>query len=327
MRTELQNRCDLFMQNREVVHKTYSWDDSRLTTMAANIATGSGRLLDADMLKESEKVLKKSTGIFSEFRNNLKTMMIVKMALSTNPQIYFDGVQKVYEMLNRKRLFGSEERVLAAVSIYENSEETGAEGVVEKTYQIYDDMKKNHPFLTSDEDMPMAALLALCDRSVAELTDEVERCYEAVRKSAWNSNAVQTLSHVMALDPQPTDVKVDKIEAIYHGLLARDKKYSGRYELAALGTLPMLDMDPKRIVDDISEVDDWLKIQKGFGGLFGAGKAERMMYASLLVADTYMPEVDAQSVVRGGTLSAVVAQQVAFMVIIASTAASSAASN
>ena len=327
MKVELQNKCNLFIQNKELVQKTYRWEDDRMTLLAADIATGAGKLLDAGELKESEKLLKENTGIFSDFRQNLKTVIIVKMALATDAEAYFKGVEQVYDLLNKGHLFGSEQRVLAALSIYENCGAENAEKVVAKTKQIYDYMKKEHPILTSEEDLPMAALLALSEKEPEELVEEMERCYQAMKDLSKSNNAVQSLSHVMTLDQQPTETKAEKIRAIFKGLQDSGMKYGKGFELAALGILPMTGLETDTIVEDIAAVDELLKTQKGFKNLLGLGKTERLMYATLLVADTYIPESDVPSIIMGGTLAAIVCEQVALMLIVCSTAATVNASN
>ena len=327
MRIELQNKCNLFFENKDLIQKTYRWEDSRMTMLAANIATGAGKLLDAGKLKESEKLLKENAGIFSDFRQNLKTVIIVKMALSADAEAYFKGVEQVYDLLNKGHLFGSEQRVLAALAIYENCGTENAEKVVAKTTQIYEYMKKEHPILTSDEDLPMAALLALSEKEPEELAEEMERCYKAMEDLSRSNNAVQSLSHVMTLDQQPTETKAEKIRAIFNGLQDSGIKYGKGFELAALGILPMTGLETDTIVEDIAAVDELLKTQKGFKGLLGLGKTECLMYSALLVADTYIPDSDVPSIIMSGTLATVVCQQVALMLVACSTAATASASN
>ena len=327
MKAELQSKCDLFLQNRELVQKAYRWEDSRITLLAANIATGVGELLDEGKLKESDKLLKENAGIFSDFRQNLKTVIVVKMALSADAEAYFEGVKQVYDLLSKGHLLGSEQRVLAAMSIYENCGLEGAEKVIAKTTQIYEYMKKEHPILTSDEDLPMAALLALSEKEPEELAEEMERCYQAMKDMSRSYSALQALSHVMTLDLQPTETKSEKIRAIFNALQDNGMKFGRGYELAALAILAMTDRATDTIVEDVAAVNELLKTQKGFKGLLGGANTECLMYSALLVADTYIPESDVTSIIMSGTLATVICQQVALMIVATSAAATASASN
>ena len=322
----LQNKCDLFIQNKEIVQKAFKWENDRMNLLAGSMFAGAGRVADVDKLKECEQQLKHAAGIFSEFRGNLKMVLLVKMALSDNPTEFFEGVEQVYKMINKKHLFGSDMRLLAAVSIFEHSGVENAEQVIARTNEIYNLMKKEHPFLTSEENIPFAALLALSGADTDKLLDEAERCYSAMKDKFFSSNAVQSLSHIMALDEQPTEVKTDKIAAIYNGLKQNKKKFGTGSELAALGVLAMSDQEVGFLVREISEVDDFLKNQKGFG-IVGVGAAERLLYAALLVADYYMPQSHIQGVVIESSLAAVIAEEMLLLATLSVTTASVAASS
>ena len=70
-------------------------------------------------------------------------------------------------------------------------------------------MKEKHPWLTSDEDIPFAAMLAVSDLDTDSLISEMEKNYEILKQKFSDKNAVQTLSHVLkkviseALRPRP----------------------------------------------------------------------------------------------------------------------------
>lgn len=326
MNQDMKERCELFIKNRDAIKSAFSWDGDAMAIMGSVLYTGKMVTVDVAKMKECEQILKKKAGFFSDFRGNLKLAMICNMAMSEDPAVYFDGVDEVYKELNKNKIFGSEYRILAAMTIYSNAE-ADKNAAVERTLQIYQGMKKEHPFLTSDEDIAFAAMLAMTDMDIDELMNEMEQCYTAMKKYFSSDNAVQSLSHMLALNDLPVDAKCQRVQEIYGGLKDAKRKYGTGYELSTLGALSMLDFSTREIVEKICEVDDFLKEQKGFG-TFGTGNTARLMYATLLTMANYMPESDVmEKAVMGSTLATVIAQQMALIAVVVTTTATTTVNN
>lgn len=327
MNVKLQEKCDLFIANRDAVKDSFKWQDERMSILCSIIYTGKGLQVDTGKMKECEAILKKKTDVFSDFRSNMKMTILANMAKASDPEEYFNRLENVYQLLKKNKWFGSEYKVMAAMVICENVPQGGEEAVIERTQAIYQAMKQLHPFLTSDEDISFAAMLAMSDQSIEVLTTEMENCYQELKGDFFSNDAVQSLSHILALYQNGTSVKCQKVRDIYSALKEMKRKFGTGQELAALGALSMLDLSPTVIAKEIADVDDFLKQQKGFGAL-GTGSTQRLMYASLLVMDNYMPESSImQNTVLGSTLAIIIAEQIAMIAIMAAVAASSAANN
>lgn len=316
MNQNLKDRCELFISNRDLIKKYFRWENDTMHVLCGILLAGESRHADIEKMMTCEKILKDRTGVFSEFRGNLKMPIITKMSMAENAEIYFSQVEKIYNILNANKWFGSEYKILAAMTICDHARELEYEVIVKRTQAIYQCMKKEHPFLTSDEDTSYAAMLALSDADIGSLIQEMEKCYTFLKKDFISSNAVQSLSHILALNGLPTEEKCQKVKEIFQALKNKKRKYGTGYELASLGAVSLLDLSVEDIVNEIIGVDDFLRVQKGFGTL-GIGGAQRLMYAALLVADTYMPESKTmQNSVMGSALSTIIAQQVAMTAII-----------
>jgi hypothetical protein len=117
-------------------------------------------------------------------------------------------------------------------------------------------MKSEHPFLTSSEDSVFAIMLALSSLSDEEIIRETEICYNALRERFKSRNAVQSLSHVLALYSDGAYTAADRCRntiALYDALREKGMKYGTEYELATLGTLAMLDCSIEEKVADLDE--------------------------------------------------------------------------
>ena len=94
-----------------------------------------------------------------------------------------------------------------------------------------------------------------------------------------------------------------------------------RFFLAALA---MLNAAPDALARDMMDVDAFLAQQKGYG-FWGADKKTRLMHAAMIVSDEYVPRDAVDTAALTGTVSLIIAQQMAMYAIMASTAAANAA--
>lgn len=85
----------------------------------------------------------------------------------------------------------------------------------------------------------------------------------------------------------------------------------------------------EELVADVVEIDKWLAGQKGFGVLGSVNKKQRLMYAGFLVQKEASDAGTMQTTAVNGTISMLIAQQMAMCAVIAasSAAAASAATN
>ena len=330
MREAIKQRCDLLIENWKLIHKGFWLENGTLAAIAGETYAERGKSADVEKLKESHKLLKKKEGIFSEFRGNTELIVSAKMALSDNPEGYLEKVTEVYDKLQKGKFWGSSYRALAAMTICDAGKASEADSVIEKTNELLKGMKKDHPFLTSDEDTCFAVLLAMTDKNTADILDELEETYQNLKKSfAHHDNAVYSLSQVLTAYDGNAQGKSDKAQDIYDAFKAAGAKYGKEYELASLGTLVGLSASPESIAAEVIEVADYLKGNKGFG-TFDMGKATRLMFGTMIVAgenadDNYKVGASAIS----GTVARVVAEQTAVMVaiIVASTATTTSSSS
>ena len=56
-----------------------------------------------------------------------------------------------------------------------------------------------HGRMTSGEDSTFCALIALLDKTDEVLLGDAEECYKILKSNFFSSNAVQSLSHVLAM--------------------------------------------------------------------------------------------------------------------------------
>lgn len=328
MRESLSILCNNFIENRDTIKSTLGWENSYLYPVCAAIFTDKGKRACAQDLLHCRDILKSETGLFSNFRGMSKLAMISMMAVEENPKERLKNALDAYSSL--KEFFWSSEYLPMVSMVIADLVEPERYGeLAEKTKRIYKLMKNEHPFLTSGEDSVFAALLALSEMSDEKIVAETEKCYQLLKPEFFSGNAVQSLSHVLALCEGTAENKCYRTMQLFNGLKARGYKYGTDYELATLGVLAMLPVELEQVMTDIIAADDFLATQKGYGFL-GIGRKQRMMHAGMLVVSDYMKDdknYAMSSAAIGSVISSIVAQQTAMCAAVAASSAAAASSN
>jgi len=323
MRHSLSALCATFIDCRDTIKSAFFWENSSIYPVAASVFVDKRRRADKERLIMCRDILKENTGVFSNFRSHIKLPMIAMMAVSNDPQTKLKRALGVYTAL-KEHFFTSDYLPLAAMSIAEMAEPEKYEELAKKTRRIYDLMKKEHPFLTSSEDSVFAALLALSDKPEEQLVRDAEQCYDLLKPNFFSGDAVQSLSHVLALCDGDAEFKCSRAMAIFEALKETGNKYGTGHELATLGVLSVLPGEVDAIAEDVATMASLLKGRKGYG-IFGATKAQRLMHAAMIVVSEYLGDTNAmQAAAVTSTVSIIIAQQAA---VCAAVAASTAAAN
>lgn len=317
--------CELFIANKKAVKKVFPWDGGLIHTCCAGIYSSKGMTVDTRILKECRNMLKSRTTVFSNFRSTVSSPLISLLAAGETPSLTLDNTLQIYKAL-KKQLRNTTYLPLTATVIAQSANPLDFDRIVSRTGHIYSLMKSKHPFLTSGEDNAMCALMALSDKTDDILLDDMEECYRILKKQFFSSNAVQSLSHVLALcDGAPAD-KCNRTVRLFKILKESGRKYGTDYELASLGVLAMSNADFNEIAALMTEIDAWLSKQKGFGVMSPISKRQRLMYAGILAGRKYIDETSIQITSVNSTMSMIIAQQAAICACAAAGAASAASS-
>ena len=327
MQESLQRRCDLFVENTQLIKEGFRWESGYLFPACAEMLTAAGRRADIPAMKDCRALLKQETGFFSNFRGISEVVTLTKLSMSKNPQERLVRIQSVYAAL-KEWFRNSEFLVLAAAIVVDLAEPAAYVELAARAREIYNQMKSNHPFLTGGEDSTFAVLFALSDLAPCDADAEMERCYTLLKNAFFSGNALQSLSHVLALGQAPAAQKCERVAALFQLLKDAGHKYGTGYELPTLGVLALLDTDLAELAQRMTEADAFLKAQKGFGSVFGIGSRQRLMYAGMLTMGDAVPQTTIQAAALQGTMSLIIAQQAAVCAsMAASTAAASAAAS
>ena len=321
MREALQQRCDLFIENRDTLKRVFKMENSQMYPVAANILTGRQIPITEETLRDCRDLLKDKVGAFSNFRGTVRMAVIAMLAASLEPEDKLRTMLDHYDLL-KKHFHGSEYLALAALLLTNTHSAHPMTEIVARGRDIYDKMKREHPFLTGGEDSVFAVLMAFSDKEDEALIADMEDCYQKLRSTFGAGDGLQTVSHVLAMTPGATLDKCSRLLALYDGLRRAGRRYGKHYELAVLAALSVLPVDIDDAIADILAVDEFLSQQKGYGGL-SIDKKTRLMHAAMLVSHGYVPDRRAEAAVMSGTVAMIAAQQAAMCAAISANAAAS----
>ncbi|WP_026498591.1 DUF4003 family protein [Butyrivibrio sp. WCD2001] len=328
MKNIVQKRCELLVENRNLIQEGFMLENSLLKAVAAAAFAEKEKTVDVDYLKECRSLLRDKQGALSSFRGNNELIVSTKMALGSDPEKYIDEVIEIYKKFQKGKCFGSTFRVLAAMSICDAGKFSEADAIIEKTNNLLEGMRKKHPFIATDEDTSFAVLLAMTEKSVEEILTELEEAFGYIKKSfSFHDNAAYSLTQVLTIFDGSYEDKRDKVLEIYNAFKAAGLKYGKEYELASLGTLININLSTGELVSEVAEAAKFFDGKKGFG-MLDMNKQTKLMLGAMVVSGAYSEKstvTDAS--VTSGAISMIIAEQTAMLVAIMIASSSAAASS
>lgn len=319
-------RCKNLIKNKETMKSAFAWEDGLTHLACAGIFINKEQTANEEMLLQCKDILKRNTGIFSNFKSTAKPMIVAMLAANENPQLLMERGLKVYDLL-KEEFMSSVYLPIAAMIIAQYADEARYAELAQRTRRIYKQMRADHPFLTSGEDSTFCALMALLDKPDEVLLGDAEECYKTLKSNFFSSNAVQSLSHVLAMCDGEPKIKCQRTMELFQKLKEAGHKYGTSYELPTLGVLAMADGNQDEIAAEMAEIDQWLSEQKGFGFFSSISAKQRLMYAGMIAQQDYINDKMMQSAAINGVISLIVAQQAAMCAAITASAAATANNN
>lgn len=319
-------RCKNLIKNKETMKSALAWEDGLTHLACAGIFINKEQTANEEVLIQCKDILKRNTGIFSNFKSTAKPMIVAMLAANENPQLLMERGLKVYDLL-KEEFMSSVYLPIAAMIIAQYADEARYAELAQRTRRIYKQMRADHPFLTSGEDSTFCALMALLDKPDEVLLGDAEECYKILKSNFFSSNAVQSLSHVLAMCDGEPEIKCQRTMELFQKLKEAGHKYGTSYELPTLGVLAMADGNQDEIVAEMAEIDQWLSEQKGFGFFSSISAKQRLMYAGMIAQQDYINDKMMQSAAVNGVISLTVAQQAAMCAAITASAATTANNN
>ena len=323
MNPEFTKKLDLLASNRKALNGAFVMEMGMSMVVGSLILAGAGKEADIVKMKEARKILKKKAPVFSAFRDSIELVVVSRMTLADDPERYFVDLVEVYNMLKKGRIMEDSYYILSAMIICDRNRKDQAEDICARTDEIMRRMSKEHPLLTSSEDLAMAVLLAMTDRDVDRIIADMEECFTYIKKELKikaEANSLQSLTQLLALSEGNMKAKCDKVADLFRSFRDHGMKYGTYLEFPALATIIDVDVPTDELVGEICEAAEYLKKNKGFSN-WNMDSKSRLMFATLVASDVYSKDKDSsegvvnKAVVMNSTLAMAIAEEVAILVI------------
>ena len=326
MNDQMLKNCTLLLDSRDRIKTVFGWDSGLIHLACAGIYVSKEKEVNVSILQGCKEMLKQRVGLFSNFRSTAGSPIASMLAVSESPERTLNNGLLIYQLL-KKDFWSSTYLPLTAMVIAQMADSNQYEAIAARTSRIYNRIKAKHPFLTSGEDSANCALLALSEKTDDELIYEIESCYQQLKPNFFSSNAVQSLSHVLALGQGTSETKYRRTMDLFNGLKYAGYKYGTSFELPTLGVLALIDGSKDKMIQEMVEINNWLSRQRGFGFFSSVTAKQRLMYAGIITQLEYINTDAMQSTALNSTISIIVAQEAAMCAAIAASAAASASAS
>lgn len=184
----------------EALRKKYKWRaDNGALMMIASQYVGSSHAFAMDKFIELVEFIKQESSAFSYIQSTLRyTLAGLLLNQPADPKESFKEIQHCYDLLIGAGFQRSPHSYIAAYALFmERNDEEDFAVQVKRAKEMYNGMKKQHFFLTSHEDYPLAVLLAEAEGENSQLLEDMTYYYDELHLVLWKGNNRQFLSQIL----------------------------------------------------------------------------------------------------------------------------------
>ncbi|MDP5273007.1 DUF4003 family protein [Chengkuizengella axinellae] len=328
MKQLLKTKVDEMLELYLTTQKDFRWENHLSVHFAALTYSQKNKSYNKNDMKDTMSYIKENTRLFSPFRNSTFMISMLLSSEFSEPKQQFIKLLDYEKMLKEAGFKNSTYIPITcyALSLTCNENENTLQERIQKSFEIYSEMKKNHPWLTSGDDYPLSVMLANSDFSVESSIQKIEELYKSLNEIGFHrGNGLQLLSHILSFSEESVFEKTKRCEEIFEILKRNKLKIHSQY-YAALGLITLLDNKNHEVVQELIDVVIYLNGLKKYKWL---GKGMNVLLASVIVSRHFIEEKTTQNELIDTTLSisieALIAAQTAATVsaIVATSAAAS----
>lgn len=190
---------ELLENNYNKLVNLLGWSvDKRIILTISSHYSAEGKTFSTQSFSTVIQEIKKQTSWFSTLRSNITLKYSVAMMLDEKEDAYHAVKQLIEneEILKSAKFKRSVYSYIAALFLTENMEKKQSHA--ENARELFEAIRKHHPFLTSHEDMPYAVLLSSDGEDTETRADTMNRYYMELKKHGFSiGNELQWLSQIL----------------------------------------------------------------------------------------------------------------------------------
>jgi len=287
MKDSLEILCEQFIVNRDILKSNFSTPQASVIIPYCSLAFCERKSsVDVEKLRETMKLIKENNSLIKGYRGYGFLLFASYISLSDDVSKKFGKVVLLYDFLIEK-LRLSLSLPLCAAALCDVIPESKYLTVSIRAEEIFNEMKEHYPMITGNEDSVFALLLALSEMPSEVINREIEISHKILATKFTNQNGIQSLSHILSMTEGKAPDKCKRVFDLFDALKKEKCKFPNGPEISSLGLLSFLPSNIPTISEEVSEVDEYLSRQSGYGFL-GHSKKERRLHSALLVSADYV---------------------------------------
>lgn len=216
---QLQEKIDNYIERYDKLRKEMKWkvSDTRLLMAIASLYVLDDKTLDVDRLLDVAEKIKNRAKLFSSMKS--QSRFTTAAFLDTNfdePNDQIENLFQYYDAFRKEKFQGGIFTYIAASIIVKNQgNDADPDEIIKRTKDIYQGMKKEHVFLTTNSDYPLATLLAY--EQQPNIIQHIEIFYDGLSKNGFRKgNDLQFMSHILALsNDEDKDILISRSLQIF----------------------------------------------------------------------------------------------------------------
>lgn len=207
----LQAKTGELLRLFRIISADYKHINPQIVNLVALSHVMTGIPYSRDTIEELRQVIKKETGRFSPY--GLKSFVFASFLVLkfSNPRLSFKKLLAYDQKLREAGFKNSVYRALAACTLLLTCYEDRVERIISKGYRIFEEMKKNHPWITAGNDYQLALMLAGFADQPQKIVESVEKVYNLLAGAGFRKGeGLQFLSHILTFSFEDSKKKVER---------------------------------------------------------------------------------------------------------------------
>lgn len=328
MDKQLQEKAEQLLDIYNETSRDFRWKNSSgMNNLMALFHVIKGRAYSAERIAIINDYIKDNTGVFSCYRQKAVLFSALLDLNFPDPEQKFNLLLEYEEKLKEQGFRSYTYRPVTAYTLLLSCSQSEVDQRIAKAYRIFTEMRKNHPWLTSGDDYPLAVLLAESKVEISEIMYNIENIYDQLQEAGFSrSNGLQFLSHILNFSSEEDQVKAKRCYELYKFFKDNGQHIYSTY-YSSLGLITLLAEKSKEAADKVLELAEYLKKDRRFRWL---GRETIFLTAAALVSSQYLENMKKNNevfqTVAFVTIEALIAAQTAIMLGATCTATAAASS-
>ncbi|MBS4193588.1 DUF4003 family protein [Lederbergia citri] len=256
---------DNYIQIFEQLHNEMKWkvSDKKILMMIASLYSMNKKDFQYEHFFKIADEIKKRAGYFSYMRSESRyTAAAILDVNYGDPESKVSSLFELYENMIKEKFNRGIFSYVAASVLLKIAGDRDYHSLIVKAKEIYNAMKKEHPFLTSAEDYPLAVLLA--SEFSDDVTQRTEYYYEQLNQNGfYKGNNLQFLSHILSLNNEEVEgALLSRTIHVFDSFKEKGLKQKATY-YPVMGMLALLPEEELNM-EDIKDVYERFNQEKHF---------------------------------------------------------------